>query len=111
MIIGGHSKPAYRRAARYADGFSFISLTEEDLVERLAIIRTLRKEYGREGEPFRVCAGLAVVPTPENVKRLEDIGVTDMSVGYRNPYEPDTMKLEDKIGWVRRFGDEVIAKL
>jgi probable F420-dependent oxidoreductase len=111
IIIGGHSKAAYRRAARYADGFSFISLTEEDLVERLAYINELRKEYGRENEPFRVIAGLAVAPTPENIERLEGIGVTDMSVGYRNPYEPDTMALQDKIDWVKRFGDDVIAKL
>jgi probable F420-dependent oxidoreductase len=111
IIIGGHSKAAYRRAARYADGFSFISLTEEDLVERLAYINGLRAEYGRESEPFRVFAGLAVIPTPANIERLESIGVTDMSVGYRNPYEPDTMALQDKIDWVKRFGDDVIAKL
>lgn len=111
LIIGGHSKAAYRRAARYADGFSFISLTEEDLVERLAYINEMRKEYGRENEPFRVLAGLAIAPTPENIERLEGLGVTDLSVGYRNPYEPDTMKLQDKIDWVKRFGDDVIAKL
>jgi len=111
IIIGGHSKAAYRRAARYADGFSFISLTEEDLIDRLAYINGLRREYGRENEPFRVFAGLAVIPTPENIERLEGIGVTDMSVGYRNPYEPDAMALQDKIDWVKRFGDDVIAKL
>ena len=111
IIIGGHSKAAYRRAARYADGFSFISLTEEELVERLDYIQERRKEYGRQNESFRVLAGLAVAPTPDNVKRLEDIGVTDMSVGYRNPYEPDTMPLQSKIDWVKRFGDDVIAKL
>jgi probable F420-dependent oxidoreductase len=111
IIIGGHSKPAYRRAARYGDGFSFISLTEEDLVERLGYINVLRKEYGRENEPFHVLAGLAIAPTPDNIKRLEEIGVTDLTVGYRNPYEPDTMALQDKLDWVKRFGDDVIAKL
>ena len=70
-----------------------------------------RKEYGRENEPFDVLAGLAVLPSSENIKRLEDLGVTDMSVGYRNPYEPDTMALQDKIDWIKRFGDDVIAKL
>lgn len=111
IIIGGHSKPAYRRAARYADGFTFISLTEEELVERLGYIHEMRKEYGRQDEPFIVYAGLPVAPSPDNIKRLEEIGVTDMAVGYRNPYEPDTMQLQDKIDWVKRFGDDVIAKL
>jgi probable F420-dependent oxidoreductase len=109
IIIGGHSKPAYRRAAQYADGFNFISLTEEELVERLANIKELRKKYGRENEPFSVTAGMPVF-TIDEMKHLEDLGVTCLSVGYRNPYEPDTMKLQDKIDWVRRFGDEVIAK-
>jgi probable F420-dependent oxidoreductase len=110
IVIGGHSKAAYRRAARYADGFNFISLTEEDLVGRLGYINGLREEYGRRDEPFSVYAGLAVAPTPDNIKRLEEIGVTDLSVGYRNPYEPDTMSLQAKLDWVRRFGDDVIAK-
>ena len=28
----------------------------------------------------------------------------------RDPYEPDTMALQDKVDWMKRFGDEVIAK-
>jgi len=111
IIIGGHSKPAYRRAARYADGFSFISLSEEELVEHLAYINQLRKEYGRDKEPFYVLAGLETVQTRDDILRVQDLGVTDLSVGYRNPYEPDRMKLQQKIDWVRRFGDDVIAKL
>ena len=61
---------------------------------------------------------IAVVPqaaaqefTIDDMKRLEDRGVTQLGVGYRNPYEPDTMTLQQKIDWVRRFGDEIIAKL
>lgn len=109
IIVGGHSKPAYRRAARYGDGVNFVSLTEDELVERLAIVHGFRKEYGRESEPFMVSAGMPAFSI-DDMRRLEDRGVTSLGVGYRNPYEPDTMSIEDKIGWVKRFGDEVIAK-
>ncbi len=109
IIIGGHSKPAYRRAARYGDGVNFVSLTEDELVERLAIVHGFRKEYGRESEPFMVSAGMPAFSI-DDMRRLEDRGVTSLGVGYRNPYEPDTMSIEDKIGWVKRFGDEVIVK-
>lgn len=109
ILIGGHSKPAYRRAGRFGDGVNFVSLNEEELVERLAIVNGFRKEYGRENEPFMVQAGMAAF-TIDDMKRLEDKGVTTLGVGYRNPYEPDTMKLQDKVDWVRRFGDDVIAK-
>ncbi|MAG30025.1 MAG: LLM class F420-dependent oxidoreductase [Deltaproteobacteria bacterium] len=109
IVIGGHSKPAYRRAGRYGDGVNFVSLTEEELVERLAIVNGFRKEYGRENEPFIVQAGMPAFSV-DDMRRLEDKGVTSLGVGYRNPYEPDTWKLQDKIDWVKRFGDEVIAK-
>ena len=110
FVIGGHSKPAYRRAAKYADGFTFISQSEAELAENLAYIQELRKEYGRDQDPFQVIAGLATVQTLDDIKRVEELGVTDLAVGYRNPYEPDTMTLQQKIDWVRRFGDEVISQ-
>lgn len=109
IIIGGHSMPAYRRAARWADGVNFVSLSEDELVERLAVIRKLRAEYGREKEPFQVFAGMPAF-TLDAMRRLEEKGVTTLGVGYRNPYEPDRMTLQQKLDWVRRFGDEVIAK-
>ena len=109
IIIGGHSKRAYRRAGRYGDGVNFVSLSEDELVERLEIVNGFRKEYGRENEPFEVFAGMPAFSV-DDMRRLEDRGVTSLGVGYRNPYEPDTMALKDKIDWVKRFGDEVIAK-
>jgi probable F420-dependent oxidoreductase len=109
IIIGGHSKSAYRRAAQYGDGINLISLTEDELVDRLATINTMRKDYGRENEPFMVSAGIPAM-TIDDMKRLEEKGVTHLSVGYRNPYEPDRMRLEQKLNWVSRFGDDVIAK-
>lgn len=110
IIYGGHSKPAYRRAARYADGFLFISVTEEQLVERINLLKTYRKEFGRENEPLTIAAGMPV-STIDEIRHLEeDVGVTDLHVSYRNPYLPDNMTLQEKIDWVKRFGDEIIAR-
>ncbi len=109
IIIGGHSLPAYRRAARYGDGVNFVSLSEAELVERLGVIHGLRKEYGRDKQPFQVFAGMAAFKV-DDMRRLEDKGVTTLGVGYRNPYQPDRMTLQAKLDWVKRFGDEVIAK-
>ncbi len=109
IIIGGHSKPAYRRAGQYGNGVNFVSLTEDELVDRLAIVNDYRRKYGREKEDFKVFAGMPTFGV-DDMKRLEEKGVTHLGVGYRNPYEPDTMQLQDKIDWVKRFGDEVIAK-
>jgi len=47
------------------------------------------------------------------VRRLEDMGVTDVVVGFRYPYvrEPDTQKLDDKLAPLRRFAEDVIANV
>ncbi len=108
IVIGGHSKPAYRRAAQYGNGVNFVSLTEDELVERLSVVNELRKKYGRENEEFIVQAGIPAFSI-DDMRRLEEKGVTQLTVGYRNPYEPDTMTLQQKVDWVKRFGDEVIA--
>ena len=49
--------------------------------------------------------------TPDGVRRLEDRGVTDAIVGFRNAYEHDTQTLEQKLDALRRFADQVIAKV
>jgi hypothetical protein len=47
------------------------------------------------------------------VRRLEEQGVTDAIVGFRWPYQtgPDREPLAAKTGKLRRFADEVIAKV
>jgi hypothetical protein len=47
------------------------------------------------------------------VRRLEELGVTDVIVGFRWPYtvEHDTEPLQTKIDNLRRFADDVIAKV
>ena len=51
--------------------------------------------------------------SPDGVKRLEELGVTDVIVGFRWPYgiEQDTESLQTKIDNLTRFADDVIAKV
>ncbi|NQZ98556.1 MAG: LLM class flavin-dependent oxidoreductase [Myxococcales bacterium] len=111
IIYGGHTEAAYRRAARLADGFTFTGLTEEQLIAAIATLNGFRREYGREGEPFEISAGLPGYDTPDGYERLEEIGVTETGFGVRNAYQGDTMTLQEKLDALRRFADEVLAKL
>jgi hypothetical protein len=47
------------------------------------------------------------------VRRLEDLGVTDVIVGFRWPYQagPDTEPLAGKLAKLRQYADNVIAKV
>jgi hypothetical protein len=74
-------------------------------------LEELRKEYGREREPFEVHAISLDAYNVDGVRRLEDLGVTDVIVGFRNVYEGEDMPLERKLDSVRYYADGIIAKV
>jgi probable F420-dependent oxidoreductase len=111
ILIGGHSAAALRRAARLGDGWMHAGGSAGGLARMLADLRELRERYGREKEPFEVHVISLDAYTPEGIRRLEEIGVTDVIVGFRNPYEKDTLTLAEKSDALRRYADAVIAKL
>jgi probable F420-dependent oxidoreductase len=111
ILIGGHSDAALRRAARLGDGWMHAGGDPADLDRYLARLAELRKEYGREGEPFEIHVISLEGFTVDGARRLEDRGITDCIVGFRNAYEPDNVPLQQKVDAIRGFGDSVIAKL
>jgi alkanesulfonate monooxygenase SsuD/methylene tetrahydromethanopterin reductase-like flavin-dependent oxidoreductase (luciferase family) len=112
ILIGGHSEPALRRAARIGDGWMHAGGDTELLKPMIDRINELRREYGREREPFEFHVISFDAYTTDGVHMLEDMGITDCIVGFRNPYlGPDTVPLEMKIDALKRFADEVITKV
>ena len=47
----------------------------------------------------------------DDIKRLEDAGICELSSGARNPYELDTMTVEQKVQAAEQFAENVMAKL
>ncbi len=111
ILIGGHAEPALRRAARLGDGWMHAGGDPEELARCLARLGELRKEAGRESDPFEVHVISMDAYTVDGIKRLEDAGVTDAIVGFRNSYEADTQPLQQKRDALRGFADAVIAKV
>jgi probable F420-dependent oxidoreductase len=110
ILVGGHAEPALRRAARLADGWMHAGGDRESLVRAIGRLRDLRREFGRERDPFEIHAIALDAYTPDGVRRLEDLGVTDVIVGFRNSYERDTQTLQQKLDALRAYADGVIAK-
>ncbi|MHC4491846.1 MAG: LLM class flavin-dependent oxidoreductase, partial [Planctomycetota bacterium] len=110
ILIGGHAEPALRRAARLGDGWMHAGGDADELARLLGRLAELRRECGRDREPFEVHVISLDGYTLDGVRRLEDLGVTDAIVGFRNAYEKDTMTLEQKIAALEGFADRVIAK-
>ena len=111
ILIGGHAEPALRRAARLGDGWMHAGGDPQTLQRLITRLHELRREYGREREPFEIHAISMDAYTIDGIRRLEDVGVTDAIVGFRNAYEPDTQTLEHKTSVLRQFADNVISKL
>lgn len=114
IVVGGHGDAALRRAARVGDGWIYAGLAEMDeLSELISRLRTFRSEQGREDTPFEIHAATMLSFSPEGVQQLEQLGVTDVSVGFRDPYTegPDTEPLEKKIHHLQRYGERVISKV
>jgi len=111
ILYGGHSEAAWRRAARMCDGFTFAGGTMDYVLEVTSKLLAYRKEYGKHNEPFFILAGVSGLRGVDDVKRLEDAGVSELSAGARNPYEPDTMTVEQKVQAAEQFAENVMAKL
>ncbi len=113
ILMGGHGEAALRRAARSGDGWMHGGGKPEDLPGLLARLAGLREQEGTAGRAFEVHVISMDAYTPGGIRRLEDQGVTDVIVGFRWPYHvgPDTEPLPAKLDKLRRYADDVIAKL
>jgi probable F420-dependent oxidoreductase len=114
LLIGGHSEPALKRAARVGDGWMHAGFgAGDDLDELIARLHELRAEYGRADRPFSVHAISIDAYTPDGVKRMEEQGITDAIVGFRDAYQrdQDTETLDQKLTALRWFADAVIDKV
>jgi probable F420-dependent oxidoreductase len=111
ILIGGHADAALRRAAERGDGWMHGGGVHEKLDDLLAKLARFRSEAGRQNEPFQVHVISLDAYTPDGVRQLEDKGVTDVVIGFRNAYQADNQTLQQKLDALRAYADNVIAKM
>jgi hypothetical protein len=111
ILIGGHHDAALKRAARAGDGWMHGGGDPANLPGLLKRLAELRTEYGTDTKPFEIHAISADAYSPDGIRRLEDLGVTDVIVGFRWPYstDQDTEPLQTKIDNLNRYSDSVIS--
>jgi len=111
ILIGGHADAALKRAARIGDGWISAGTSLEELDGYLKKLHAFRAEFGRDKEPFEIQNMGASAYTPDGIKQLEDRGVDEVIVAFRDVYkkQPDST-LEEKLATMRWYADNVIAK-
>ncbi|MEO7436994.1 MAG: TIGR03619 family F420-dependent LLM class oxidoreductase [Candidatus Binatia bacterium] len=80
IYVGGSTRPALVRAARYGDGWIGIVHAQAEIKAQVAELNALRREYGREKDPFDIMLHCPDAETVDDIHRLEDLGVTDLQV-------------------------------
>ena len=111
IIIGGHSEPALKRAARVGDGWIAAGGDIPEMKAYIKRLNELRDEYGTADKPFDIWGAGAAAFTQEGLQELADIGVTGVGIGFRDVYkgQPDA-PLEEKIQQLQWYASEFINK-
>lgn len=128
LYVGGLSEAAMRRAARFGDGWLGAMHSIEEIKQIVPAIMRHRREYGRDKEPFDVLLQCPETTTADEIRRLEDLGVTDFWIApwmfYAAQAEKERLSrggaiptlfnaqpsLQVKLDAIRRYGDAMIAK-
>jgi alkanesulfonate monooxygenase SsuD/methylene tetrahydromethanopterin reductase-like flavin-dependent oxidoreductase (luciferase family) len=113
ILLGGHSEAALARAARLGDGWIGAGSTLDGLQAMMATMDGYRRQFGRHELPFQVHASTAESFHADGVRRLQDLGVHETTVAFRNAYAggPDTRTLSGMIDDINRYADGVILKV
>ncbi len=108
---GGLSDIALRRAATLCDGWASEIQTIDEVREISSRLERLRSDSERAGEPFGMCCALKDAYDRDGFRRAMDLGVTELITVPWLFYGADPKSCREKCDGIRRFGDEVIARL
>jgi probable F420-dependent oxidoreductase len=111
FYVGGHTDVALRRAARVGDGWASAMMKYSDLKETINRLHELRREYGRDDQPFEIQAVCIDRFGLDGYRQLAEIGVTDViampwlfeGVGFEAPLEP-------KKDAIKKFADDIVSR-
>lgn len=107
--VGGISKPALRRAARYGNGWVTDLQSSADIIESIEYIKLKQQEYGRENIDLQVMATPNDAFTKEQYQDLEASGVTHILMQPWHLYYQGDISLEQKITSLQRYATDYFA--
>ena len=82
----------------------------QELTDMIQQIEVFRTEFGRDQHPFEYHAMTEAAYSIQGLQDLVAAGVTEVIIAFRNPYDgqPDTQTVEEKIGMINWYAENVI---
>ena len=109
VLVGGHAKPALRRAARLGDGWVSANTDYDTLQGLIGTLNELRQEHGTaDREDFQIHAYDVTARSLDDYRRLADLGVTDICLTPWNPMDPELTR-QQKLDGLKLFGEHIIS--
>lgn len=115
IIVGGISKAALRRVAHHGDGWAPAGLTIDQTREAVDEIRAMMKAKGRDDRGLEVFAACPDATDLAGWARMDGAGISHAVLKpwarYTKVDRTGVAPVEAMEDGIRRFGEEVIAKL
>ncbi|MBX3283744.1 MAG: TIGR03619 family F420-dependent LLM class oxidoreductase [Actinobacteria bacterium] len=110
VYVGGLSDAALRRAARH-DGWISDLISIDQAAEYRATLDAERARLGRADTDFSMIVSLSDALTVDDFRRAEEAGVTDLLTMPWAYYGGFEQPLQGKVDGLKRFADDILAKL
>jgi probable F420-dependent oxidoreductase len=94
IYIGGASEPALKRAARLGQGWIGAGNDIDEVPEILQKLSDYRSEYSRDQEAFETVIAVNQLDQVDEVKRLEENGMTSTVFGFKDSTQPLSEKFK-----------------
>lgn len=119
IYSGGHTTPALRRAAKYADGWIGNAYPWDEAAAMVGRLKGLLAEEGGEDDPFEIIVGFYDVPSVDLYRRAEEeLGVTgtmcmpwagmdEVSAGEHAGLRQSAERYR---GPIERFAEEIVER-
>jgi probable F420-dependent oxidoreductase len=108
ILVGGESPAAFRRAVRWGDGWFGRIHTAETAAEPIGRLKSLLQQHGEHHENFEICVRVRPDASLDDVRRLDELGVTRIVLEVGRPTLTNTDEIADD---VERFADRVFSNL
>lgn len=111
IYVGGTSEAALRRTARAGDGYIGAGTAPDEVGPLLNRLQELRREYGREQQPFEAMLGIADLPSYDLYARLRDDGLeSTVAPPFQYALGKKKSTLDEKKRVMEQYAEDILRR-